>query len=104
MGNIKKKKTVVVNKRLEEYDVDISRPSKWGNPFKIGQDGNRKTVVKKHKKWILQQPDLMNSLHELVGRKLGCHCWPKLCHGDNLIELIEKLDLENKEEEDFSWG
>lgn len=32
-------KTTVVNVRTETCDVYIGRPSKWGNPFLIGQDG-----------------------------------------------------------------
>ena len=28
--------------------VYIGRGSKWGNPFRIGEDGNRATVIAKH--------------------------------------------------------
>ena len=41
------------------------------------------------KEWIQKQPGLMNNLHELKGKVLGCWCKPKPCHGDMLIELIE---------------
>ena len=27
------------------FDVNIARPSKWGNPFRIGRDGDRDTVI-----------------------------------------------------------
>ena|SRR5215207_2478283 len=40
--------TEVVNIRHEEYDVRIDRRSRWGNPFKIGPDGNREEVIEKH--------------------------------------------------------
>ena len=36
----------VVNAHREPYDVLIARPSKWGNPFRIGRDGNRDQVIK----------------------------------------------------------
>ncbi len=39
------KKTTVVNKYKSNFDVYIGRGSKWGNPFKIGVDGDRQTVV-----------------------------------------------------------
>lgn len=33
-------------------------------------------------------------MHRLVGKKLGCVCKPLSCHGDILVELIKKFDLE----------
>lgn len=79
----------VVHCKKEPYDVYIGRPSKWGNPFVIGKDGTRQEVVRKYREWILTQPQLLNDLHELKGKTLGCWCSPKLCHGDVLLELLE---------------
>ncbi|MFM7243676.1 MAG: DUF4326 domain-containing protein, partial [Planctomycetaceae bacterium] len=31
----------VVHCKRSAYDVYIGRPSKWGNPFEIGRDGDR---------------------------------------------------------------
>lgn len=87
-----KPKTQVVNLRLQDSDVYIGRGSKWGNPFIVGQDGTRDEVISKYKKWILTQPELLGSLYELKGKKLGCFCVPKNCHGDVLVELIEGDD------------
>ena len=70
-------------------DIYIGRPSKWGNPFQIGKDGSREEVIEKYRKWILKKPELLNSLHELKNKRLGCFCKPLACHGDVLIELIE---------------
>lgn len=81
--------TTVVNKRHGGYDVYIGRGSKWGNPFVIGKDGNRATVIRKYREWIMAQPQLLNSLHELKGKRLGCFCAPKACHGDVLKELAD---------------
>jgi len=85
------RKTTVVHCRIESYDVYIGRPSKWGNPFTIGKDGTRKEVIEKYRSWIKKQPELMDNLSELKGMVLGCWCSPKPCHGDVLIELVEKL-------------
>ncbi len=82
-------RTRVVNLRKEKYDVYIGRPSKWGNPFVIGKDGDREEVIRKYKEWIKNQPELIFSLDELKGKRLGCFCSPKSCHGDILVELIE---------------
>jgi O-acetyl-ADP-ribose deacetylase (regulator of RNase III) len=74
----------------QSYDVYIGRPSKWGNPFRIGPDGNRKEVIEKYRAWIAEQPELLKSLPELKGKRLGCYCKPLACHGDVLADLIER--------------
>ena len=81
----------VVHCKKEPYDIYIGRPSKWGNPFIIGKDGDRAEVIDKYKKWIREQPELINALHELKDKTLGCWCKPESCHGDVLIELIEEM-------------
>jgi hypothetical protein len=68
--------------------VFIGRPSCWGNPFKIGVDGDRDEVIRKYKDWILTQPDLLARLPELKDKRLGCYCFPERCHGDVLVELL----------------
>ena len=80
--------TKVVNLRKERYDIYIGRGSIWGNPFKIGQDGDREEVIKKYRNYIKNKPYLLNRIHELKGKTLGCFCKPKACHGDVLIELL----------------
>ncbi|MDQ5843653.1 MAG: DUF4326 domain-containing protein [Thermoproteota archaeon] len=39
--------TRVVHCKVEPFDVYIGRPSKWGNPFKIGKDGSREEVIQR---------------------------------------------------------
>ncbi len=85
--------TKVVHCKKHPYDIYIGRPSKWGNPFEIGKDGTRKEVIEKYKNWILGQPNLLDSLHELEGKTLGCFCKPKECHGDILIELLDVYEV-----------
>lgn len=82
---------MVVNINESDYDVFIGRPSKWGNPFKIGIDGNRLEVIEKYEKYIRNNKKLLEDLSELEGKVLGCYCKPKkACHGDVLIKLIQK--------------
>ena len=80
---------MVVNLRKSNYNIYIGRGSKWGNPFIIGRDGNREEVIKKYREYIMQS-DLLNDLEELRGKVLGCFCKPKACHGDVLVELLER--------------
>jgi len=82
--------TIVVNRIIESYDIYIGRGSKWGNPFYIGSDGTREEVIKKYRTWILNQPELLESLYELKDKVLGCWCKPKACHGDVLVELVKE--------------
>ena len=83
--------TRVVHCKNEPFDVYIGRPSKWGNPFRIGKDGSREDVIEKYRHWILANPSLMAHLRsELKGKTLGCWCKPNACHGDVLAELADK--------------
>lgn len=91
--------TRVVNCKHEDYDVYIGRPSKWGNiyshlPNTLAEYrvATREEAIAKYREWILAQPDLMAALSELRGKTLGCWCKPKTCHGDILVELLEKHD------------
>lgn len=88
------KTTEVVNVRdipgdwhdSDDY-VYIGRGSKWGNPYRIGEDGSRDEVIALYREHI-SNSFLRFSLHELYGKKLVCFCKPKACHGDVLVDLI----------------
>jgi hypothetical protein len=84
----------VVNIRNSSYDVLIARPSKWGNPFMVGRDGNRAQVIRMYEIHVRRRPDLIAALTELVGKRLGCYCKPLPCHGDVLILLLKELFLD----------
>lgn len=80
----------IVHCKKEPYDIYIGRPSKYGNPFIIGKDGTRKEVIEKYREWILTQEHLIQGLDELKDKVLGCWCSPNPCHGDVLVELINR--------------
>lgn len=100
-------KTTVVRIRrkngkvVQDCDVYIGRgmymggwklpKSKWANPFKIDRKMEKRAgalhAVDRYKKWIVSRPELMKSIHELKGKRLGCWCHPFPCHGDVLAEL-----------------
>lgn len=87
--------TRVVHWRKERYDIDIRRPAKWGNPFRIGVDGTRSEVIAKYRAWLLEQPQLLQDIEELRGKTLGCWCHPKPCHGDVLIEMLHQSSYDD---------
>ncbi len=57
--------TTVVNLRKELYDVYIGRPSEFGNPFRIGVDGDRDEVIEKFKEWIKTRPHIIEKAKKL---------------------------------------
>lgn len=79
----------VVHCKKDLYDVYIGRGSKWGNPFMIGRHGSREEVISKYESYIMNRPDLIKALPELIDKILGCWCSPKFCHGDILVRMVE---------------
>jgi len=55
--------------------------NKWFNPYKVDiktEDRNDIfKVLKLYKQYILSSKELLNSLYELEGLKLGCWCSPE---------------------------
>ena len=69
--------------------VAIDRTSKWGNPFILGQDGDRDRVCDCFEKHYARNKDsFSDAADELKGKVLCCHCYPQRCHGDSLISLF----------------
>ena len=80
----------VLNKKNGEPPgaVYIGRPSKWGNPFRIGPNGDRAAVIEAYREYLRTRLDLVAAARrELVGRDLLCWCAPLPCHGDVLLEI-----------------
>lgn len=76
---------LVVNKYKDPFDVYIGRGSQWGNPFVVGRDGGREDVIRlfyEHlRKRVLVGEITLESLAALQGKRLGCFCAPRPCHG-----------------------
>ncbi len=87
-------------KIVQDCDVYIGRAcnmggwklnqSKWHNPYSVKQYG-RDGALNRYKTYIESNThNLLNDLHELTGKRLGCWCKPSRCHGDILRELFQK--------------
>ncbi len=78
----------------KSYNVE---ESKWANPFIIGKDGTREEVIELYRLWINCQPDLLEALPELRGKRLGCWCYvpQQQCHCEVLIKLSESKYISN---------
>jgi hypothetical protein len=86
---------VVVNKHYQDYDVYIGRGSKLGNPMPINESiGHTRSVVigwyrRKLWKWIQDGTVSLDYLRSLDGKRLGCFCSPKACHGDVIVDAVK---------------
>jgi Domain of unknown function (DUF4326) len=86
----------VVHCRRERYDLYIGRGrdprtgelGRWGNPFRIGRDGDREEVIARYRRWLYEELRLgrlsVRELAALHGKVLGCWCTPRSCHGEVL--------------------
>lgn len=92
MGILNKNKDLI-----PDTAIYIGRGSKWGNPFKIGQDGTRSDVILKYEQWIKNQSELINCIDELRDVDLVCFCKPKACHGDVLVKIMN-MTIEQREQ------
>ena len=68
--------------------VLIDRRTRWGNPFRLGVDGDREQVIARYRAdlWrrIRAGEIALEELAELDGCWLACWCEPLPCHGDVL--------------------
>lgn len=70
--------------------VRVDRATPLGNPFVIGRDGDRATVIARYRDHLRRRPALLARLEDLRGKALGCWCAPEACHADALIEELER--------------
>ena len=71
----------------------ISSP--FANPYKVGKDGDRETVITKYEDYIIEKieknPKLKDQIKEMKGKNLGCWCHPLPCHADVLLRIINEM-------------
>jgi hypothetical protein len=91
----------IKNEKREFYDtscdVYIGRPGPFGNPFRIGPDGDREQVIAKYRTWFynkLKDEAFRGSVEALKGKRLLCWCKPDACHGDVIVEYLEGIKNE----------
>lgn len=93
-------KTTVVNiKHLRGDCTDVvmcDRGTIWGNPYNIRDDtdAERDRVCGLYKarfeQKMLSDVGFFRATMALKGRRLGCHCVPKRCHVQIIVDFLEE--------------
>lgn len=103
--------TTVVNIKNESCDVFIGRKEAgmhFGNPFSHLKKSRASVVVASRDEAILcfqlwingtawqhVEPErrqwILDHLHELKDKKIGCFCSPLSCHGDVYVEMTREI-------------
>ena len=99
--------TRVVNMRTDHYDVYIGRPGRgmtgiFGNPYPVGKmcrrcgefHENRESTLPCFRMYfeekITNDRAFRLQVMRLRGKTLGCFCKPARCHGDVIVEWLER--------------
>ena len=93
--------TVVVNIYKEQFDIYIGRAGRgqdgyFGNPFRIGHGVSREDAVERFQRYfadrIEKDSEFKRRILALKGKRLGCFCKPKACHGDVIADWLNKME------------
>lgn len=76
---------VLNRRRDEDSGVYVGRPTKWGNPFKVGSEYAQGEAARAYRAYLWGNATLLRDLHELYGHNLVCWCSPAPCHADALL-------------------
>jgi hypothetical protein len=97
--------------RMPKGAVYVGRPTKWGNPFEVGKDGDRDRCVElyamlaggrlclsKGAASVDKQKQVFAAMadasQELRGKDLACWCpLDKWCHADVLLAIANALEV-----------
>lgn len=91
----------------EPYDVLITRPSKFSNPYShkentlaLYKTNSRKESIEKFKEYFYSNKELQESCgKELRGKRIACVCKRnESCHGDIIVDFLENSPKVNLEE------
>ena len=99
-------KTTVVNLHKEKYDVYIGRPGRGipgplGNPIMVNREcvicggkhsdpGSTIPCFREYFTAMLDDPEYKKLVESCRGKRIGCFCKPKPCHGDVIAEYLNR--------------
>jgi len=78
--------------RMPANTVKVDRSTRWGNPFRPGEDGIEtiEEAVRAYRQWLGKNSELERAARtELAGKNLACWCaLDGPCHADVLLQLV----------------
>jgi hypothetical protein len=90
--------TVVVNINTEQFDIYIGRAGRgeggYYNPFH--ETGSAEDAVQRFQRYFIDRiekdSEFKRRILALKGKRLGCFCKPKACHGDVIADWLNKME------------
>lgn len=82
---------VYVGRTLKLANQRVVPGSQWGNPYKVSKNLTSDEVLAKYESYVRRTDFLMNNIHKLEGKTLGCWCRTKKCHAYVLKKLVDEL-------------
>lgn len=89
--------------RIYNADVDIvpdgavivDRNTIYGNPYRLGVDGDVAEVTALYVNYLLNNPALIKDIRKnLKGKDLICWCHPDPCHSTLILKLANDPDFD----------
>jgi hypothetical protein len=96
VANASADKNLIAWAERERLAVRIDRSTRYGNPFVLGEDGDRDDVCDSYERHYLPHKPSINERIEagdLTGKVLVCHCYPQRCHGDCLAAEANSVSV-----------
>lgn len=82
----------VVNKYKSDFDIDIQRGTKFGNPFNLRTKGESIIAfIPWFQGQIRSGIITLDELRAMDGKRIGCTCAPLPCHGDYIAHCVNVL-------------
>jgi len=91
VANASNDKNLIAWAEAEGLAVRVDRGTRYGNPFVLGEDGDRNEVCDAYRlHYLPHKPSIAERAVDLVGKVLICHCYPERCHAEYLVKLARE--------------
>lgn len=91
IANASNDKNLIAWAESEGLAVRVDRGTRYGNPFVLGEDGDRNEVCDAYRlHYLPHKPSIAERAGDLLGKVLICHCYPERCHAESLVKLAKE--------------
>lgn len=91
IANASSDKNLIAWAEIQGLAVRVDRGTRYGNPFVLGEDGDRNEVCDAYRlHYLPHKPSIAERAGDLVGKVLICHCYPERCHAESLVKLARE--------------